>query len=1624
MPNGERKHEPRLTGTPIEEPQNPDRAEEDRVDHSSPHEALGLQWQALRQKQLERVTRLATLLAESKKEPSDEGDEATSWSFDDLIAQIDEIHKQGEHGEPRECLRALKVIQQRIGKLEMTLNKDWDVLRDAESDLYRKIHQSERSLNQLQSHLQELSQSHLLKRIFFSAKRRRLIQELNEGEARHNARKDQRVANSTAQDEKRLELRRASELHQTARSIFYKKEKDLFSQTARQELLNIERSYQDFFQAIEQDHDFFSEINERYIEEEIAPLVEATKGRNHNPSPIPEDRFYELLRTFVIVGDPEVQAQQKKELDAMLTQHYNVDMACHELVKGLGRATVLKLLEMMEGKDVAFVENFTKGKLGEYWESDRFGHDDGNTSLPFHHRGIRWRNQEPPPMPFWRALRSAPASATIFGDAVKEIDDHLFSSFLGESWEDSQGTQIDRLEYFSRPETVRALVVLAAADHGNYRTVHANAALTALRKQPNWPQLLEAAEIQFPSLVGLHEILISWDFSGSDHHPALRKEAGSLASGIMKDQSEDPRLRARALEVLPISDLIRFGEQEGLVSGMEATIIEKADRIVRGTPSEQQLKDKSFDEDFSVLLDFIRSNLLTVVRSPVVETNRSLVRFKSRHRMSRMVAFLREIKEGETNAGRLRYLKYLACESKKFFDHSLNDEDVQSLIQAAEGCPRLMNDDIFRRKFFEHFKGAETLAIFKQISEALPSSLGSEGMIDLILTKKITLERVRELGVKVPDLLQWSCTELATQYPELFLSTDDGLDHLRAIKESGFSGAPSELDQRAGQRWLASERIRPGDHAGFNLSPLERQRAMRYAYRSEHLIISDQNWIPFLLAFIHEGGLGYDIDQTVMMQKIQTLFQGNEAKDFCLNAIQTLWRDYLRSSDPEQLSFRLSVLASEVHREGAETLSQIESLLEYIYAYRKSLVRKTTTPRTHQKVFQGIGTMEDRFQKERWSREDQADFYHISSDLMAAAPSLFVDVLELLSARSPAQLKRFSQEIYPLLRAKLALLEKKGKTEEEKTHPVRELAGIRRGVRKLGKEMNEHGTEAFSEARNALIGDISTMFKEKFGIIKLPENFSEDQVHSLTNVSIYLANFNDRTPERETVLGFYLALMINGDWDRFRAGEEVDPAQYLVAEKSDVVKAMLEKRKANNPLTPDRCGIDAATFPSFQSVLQQETQAVVIGEVETVDVKLSNVLTNLESLSDPDFYPDSLDKTRMRLLLEFGNKRVGSTAAKMFQELERPDRRMAYKEEEGAVKEAIDVAMKIHGLDKSLEAIKQHFQDGVRQLSVIVNVLQFSREIGARQEVEKLRALLSPTAEVVAVFNRLGEEFKVTSGAMALTQDLNYLDNLVVKREKDLRPEEKTMLVDYIKQIRDQLKVCEGIYEQVKNKVGSLKTSQVHASNPLLKEKLREIDRIVNADATQTAITTTLTSDLNRVIENIRECLSCKNQGCNNDTNLTFGDSNKFFIYSRTENQEKAGSVSDQILYLEPMTLEDQTAEMAFVFDRLYGSQTPSIAMNHVATVLKKIRQLRTQFPKFSPSVLIPNGVFPGGGVSSETLQKKITSELGSGVEIREGNFTAEIAPSAAGDHYLEFGGGGARAFGKRSVSGWMLRFV
>ena len=1541
--------------------------------------------------------------------------------------------------------------------------------------------------------LEALNQARGLKKIPAAFERRRLISQkvvleaqLNDLHSKIEAK--QQIVDQLSQGE----------------SIVRLKQQELLLEEIGKEIQAVRVEYEKLAHEIQENGVTTAEIKDAYIKQVIAPQVERIAEEKKYPDKRKAE-FYSALRTYINHrNDPEEQRQvYRQELDKFFdynTGFYDAKNACDTLLRGGDEQIVQGFVVNMAAAEIRPIK-----EAADQWFNNRY--EQGNRFSSIFDKAIEpadgWQSDEHSfntrllgkfkgdgglspyeDMNWWNALKSSKSAKELFGESIRQSDIEMYATAMDKSLSDTDGKDIEMLYYYPTPDAIRNLVILAAADNLNYRTVHANWTLDNLSKRPEWRQLLDKAEKTHPSLKTARETLENWNYREYATHPDIKRVAADVAASLFEDKNIDKRLTTLATLSLQNDAIVNILAKRGVINEQEQNSIVQAITFLRSTSEKTWLQYKESDYKTSYISDHyfndgLRDNLLSLLQTeggPV--DSQKLEVIKRFDTVSKLVL---------ENKSDFVALNYLISDPvlRRLKDPSIPITDLPAFLNAYKTVPALVRDSTLLNEFCKQFEGNRSVTFFKEVVAAYPEqekqldsivtlvgngkisheralqlpviatdvlsspsfylavdnpklfletdenlnffrkltveyrnqSSQLQHIVQLIADQKITQERALELPALLgEDILDDKNFEIAVAYPKLFLETNDGVLFLQQVRRGNLFTLDQDLEMKIGERirTLQSGKDLQLTDLLARIVPGQLEQIDRVLASGQTVELSQLNWQQLLMGFVRSNSEIYGLPKLspYSTEKINALFNDPKIRDACLSGLRDQWVTYLKSGKPGEIPLSLNLMSEFINYcGGAGPLSQINSLNTLINSVNRVFTRETTAERTKLEISQGLISMEERFAREKWSNEDKTDFYNISRDIISAAPSIFSDYLNLFGKLSPAQLKEFASDIYPLYRTKLVLMERKNK-KGAKSFGKDQLIDMRRDIRNFA-DVFDTGKEAFDAQKTKLRGEITSLFKERFGIIKIPESFTPEYIRSFTNISTYLANLNARTPEKETILGFYLSMMINNRWNDYRKGVEINPDELLVPEKSEYIKRFLQERQRLNPLTAKNLGLQPEEMPELLKLMQQETSNVVVGNIETIDVKLTNIILNLRGLENLDLYTDPLDKQRMRLLLDYGNKRIGSVVARMYQQLMNPAKAAQFTEEEGKIQARISQIMQENGLEMTPQVLKKHFQDGIKPLSMVVNLMSFVEETKAEPEIQSLKSLLEPSNEVIEIFKRLGEDFRPTSGAMALSQDLSYLDNLVVKREDELRPEEKTMITEYTSRIREQVVKLESIYSQIKNKVGGLKQGSTTTASPLLNDELNQIDKIINAQTTQQAITSTTTDNLNTIIENIRKCLSCTREGCHNDTNLTFGDLNKFYLYSQSETQRQ-GSISDELVFVEPITRADGSQGMAFVLDKIYGMNTPLILENQIDAVLKKHRAIKQRFPHANLFVFVSDAAITTGGTSADMLLEKFrVKNIPGQIESVEVN----VVKSATGDHYVEFGGG-ARTAGKRQVKG------
>ncbi|MBR3264275.1 hypothetical protein IKF94_03580 [Candidatus Saccharibacteria bacterium] len=761
--------------------------------------------------------------------------------------------------------------------------------------------------------------------------------------------------------------------------------------------------------------------------------------------------------------------------------------------------------------------------------------------------------------------------------------------------------------------------------------------------------------------------------------------------------------------------------------------------------------------------------------------------------------------------------------------------------------------------------------------------------------------------------------------------------------------------------------------------------------------------------------------------KIREAFADNETKNLALEYLKKEYEHYLHSGEEAEFPIGLAALSSYMHQQdGAGPLVQIEAFLDFAGALNSAGDKgKTLT-----------AAIEDRIKKDRWDNQDKTNFYAVSAEVIQASPEIYHEFAELFAnIKDKKDFETFTKEIYPLYRAKLALLRDYNESsygighgfstvnyksvDKEALRDQLHNALLPFNLQELSPDKRREG---IGRVREIILGEITDLFHTKLGIRPeaIPEEFGKSDIRLIEDMTLYLSNVAMPTSLKKNLIGLFLALRLgkSDGWDKLRMGEEINPDGYLEVDSSErsALQAAVLLSRANNPVNQENTRIsDTERLRKFRSALQGEVSTMHIGNTQTIDQRLQNLISNIEDLTDPDLYPDEIDKKKIAILERYSPKSVGSVAAKMWQRANGRDIRLS--DEEGAIADDLAELMKDQGASMTPENIKTYLQDGFNAIKMPFNIRQVVEDSHAIEAISELQRSLTPPDDVAHIFGKLGEEFQPKSGVLAVGADLDYLENLIVKHEDQLTEDEKAVVKEYIGTIRAKMSELEKIYDKIAQSFEKFEKSVHGTEADQLHTEIAEVSGIVHGINSQTVVTTTCTNSMTTIIENMRACLSGKTKGINNDTDLTFGESYKFYLYS-SNGTSTEGSTSDEIVYFVPSE-HDGGRSMSFVMDQIYGRKNSDIFMSHVGTIIKKASELKKQFPEVPITVFIPNTTTASCSVtvSAEELAARIEFPTGATVlDVTDGSFN--IPASGFGDHYIEFGGKGARTPGERQASG------
>ncbi len=780
--------------------------------------------------------------------------------------------------------------------------------------------------------------------------------------------------------------------------------------------------------------------------------------------------------------------------------------------------------------------------------------------------------------------------------------------------------------------------------------------------------------------------------------------------------------------------------------------------------------------------------------------------------------------------------------------------------------------------------------------------------------------------------------------------------------------------------------------------------------------LTKDNWVEVLAIY----GVCHMEDENNRIQKeiktkMKELFPENNAdnRNFIFDKLYEVYKKILNEGE-ESISPKEQAILEVINTNGAGNMSLVESLGEFMHQLNKSFQAKTTVGRTKQEIRQGLQKMENIADKQNWDVEEKSYFYKVGKDVLDAAPSLFSSyIYEVIPKLSKVEQKLFFEKLWPLHHIEIVL---NGGTKNN----ARILAEIRENFRAFNNQLdntkeNEQKRNIFENEESRLLENIKVIFKEKMGIIKIPEKLNENHVESIKKYGTYLVNMAGKDNLKGNLLGFMLALKLNGKWEEFRENlDSIDVNEYMAPEVAGSLKEYIKLRSQND--------IFKDISPETMQKVEEEQVSAIMGNVQTIDLRLQSINSNIKELADEDIF-EGKEKDVLRIVNKYGKQSGASLSAK-FRELEKGQ---PVSPEQQEILDDLQKAFEIEIWTKeNVKEVQKLLSDTMP--NKIINLVNKLGDIYEKEKVEEKIDSLNkekiPTEEVVKIFQKLGEDFTSESGIVPIGNDVHYLMTLIEKEEnkkkgKKISEEEIKTAKDYLAGVGDKIRNLESVWAKLYEMVKSFEKNTENSNNEQLKDRFdsikSELEKSIGTEARN--IVGIMTCDLEEVINNIRACLKCTTNGCNNDTNLSFGDRNRFFLYCKNENSKK--SFADQLVTVLPTKKENNEQKLHFVMDNVYGERVPDVLVLNTLNVLKKLKAINDK--KFE--IFVTDAAMSSTNVSDISyLENRLKENTDIPFQIEKvNNITVTVPEKSAEDAYHEFGGG-ARSSGDRQVSGYVIK--
>jgi len=586
------------------------------------------------------------------------------------------------------------------------------------------------------------------------------------------------------------------------------RQQDVFLSEGEAALKEARGDYVGWIEKLDGCETLYEQIREAYIGDNILPRIERLTGEEKITLE-QAGQFIEVFRENLRVLFQAKEREKKREVvnrinelfgpEGLVGYLYTSDLRddCQPLIRQGEKNMVRALVSDIASRDIqAFSTSLREADLDYSGQikADRIVSDvlrsnlvSGIDRIPSE-MGLKTIDEfEDIDLTLWFSLKKAEPPSRLFSEQIKKTDEAIYAHALDEALKDSQGKYIQRLSYYPRPETIKTLVLLAAADYQNYRTVHANSVLSRLARREDWPAILEAAEGEYPGLGKAHQVLLNWNLEEYASHPELRGYVEDFALSHLVEGEDHPRALVLARESLSteklLTGLVRKGDvtvKEALTLKQATALLEKIRETGEGKP--YVISGFTFNQT-------VREHALNIdtaqdeKKAPFVECFKRLIQAAERMNI---------------NADNPALVEYLSSDQSIQLLAKVPSEKVDLVLNAPDICSALMGtvrgETLGLRKLLfqydEQFLNQEGLEYFQRMADAYESMENQMvAIIGCVAEDELSRERAEILPQKARALLQSDEFYYIIKRPQFFLSTDEmvknGTRFLREAKEKG-----------------------------------------------------------------------------------------------------------------------------------------------------------------------------------------------------------------------------------------------------------------------------------------------------------------------------------------------------------------------------------------------------------------------------------------------------------------------------------------------------------------------------------------------------------------------------------------------------------------------------------------------------------------------------------------------------------------------------------------------------------------------------------------------------------------------------------------------------------------------